>query len=42
MTKFHSLNNFSTRYSPFLYALLSYYSHTYFLFKGFFDDDNDP
>jgi hypothetical protein len=27
---------------PYIYALISYYSHTIFIFKGLFDEDDDP
>src|SRR5688572_8504633 len=36
VTRFHSINNTTAKYSPFIYALLSYYSHTHLIFSGKF------
>jgi len=38
----YSRNLMTARYMPFLYALISYYSHTIFIFRGLFDDEEDP
>lgn len=42
LSKLYNLNNKSTRYMPYIYALISYYSHTVFIFKGIFDVEGDP
>ena len=41
LSKIYDLNYFSTRYMPYIYALISYYSHTVFIFKGMFDVEGD-
>ncbi len=35
-------SKFATTYMPYVYALISYYSHTIFIFKGIFDSREDP
>ena len=42
LTRFYSYSLFTTKYMPYVYALISYYSHTIFIFKGLFDDMGDP
>ena len=41
LSKLYMLNVYTTTYMPFAYALISYYSHTVFIFKGTFDDNQD-
>ena len=42
LSKMYNINNKYTRYMPYIYALISYYSHTVFIFKGMFDVEGDP
>lgn len=42
LSKLYNYNAHTTRCFPYIYALISYYSHTVFIFKGFFDEDGDP
>lgn len=42
LSSLYSLNLKTTRYMPYIYALISYYSHTVFIFKCLFDEDDDP
>lgn len=41
LSKFYTLNVYTTTYMPFAYALISYYSLTVFIFKSSFDDSED-
>jgi hypothetical protein len=34
---FYSRSLLTTRYMPYVYALISYYSHTIFIFRGLYD-----
>lgn len=38
----YGANNYTTAYFPYLYAILSYYSHAGFIFKGTYDAEDDP
>lgn len=41
LSRLYYLNRWTTQYMPYFYAVLSYYSHTMFIFKGIFDIPGD-
>ena len=42
LSQLYNKTAYMTRYMPYIYALISYYSHTIFIFKGLFDVEDDP
>jgi hypothetical protein len=42
VSRLYSYSHVTTRYIPYVYAVISYYSHTIFIFKGSFDEPNNP
>ena len=41
LSRVYNANKFTTAYFPYLYAILSYYSHAGFIFRGYYDDPTD-
>ena len=41
VSQIYGCTRWTTQYMPYLYAVISYYSHTVFLFKGVFDVPGD-
>jgi putative flippase GtrA len=42
VSRLYSHSHLTTRYIPYVYAVILYYSHTIFTFKGSFDEPNNP
>lgn len=42
LSRMYGVNRYTTTYFPYLYAILSYYSHAGFIFKGTYDCLDDP
>ena len=42
LSRVYDYSHITVQYMPFVYALISYYAHTVFIFKGMFDSDDDP
>ncbi len=41
LSKLYNYNAHTTRSMPYIYAIISYYSHTVFIFKRIFDEEGD-
>jgi hypothetical protein len=42
LSRVYYYSDFTTQYLPYVYALISYYSHTVFIFRGSFDEPANP
>jgi hypothetical protein len=42
LSRMYGANKYTTAYFPYFYAILSYYSHAGFIFRGLYDSEEDP